>query len=177
MWLTIVLHSWSYVCPARTLSLGRSVAHNGYPSNESARRCVAFAAICSPVRYVERIRDVSTDKCLVSLFSQMSLVRKYTRPFCFGMPVHALTAAMKCDMNVVAMDMIHTRTTYGLMMKFFLKLWRWLLRHEYLQSAFSTFILKKTNLKAYVYHWILGKGKGKVHPCTDTEALYRPYDP
>ena len=22
-----------------------------------------------------------------------------------------------------------------------------------------------------------GKGKGKVHPCTGTEALYRPYGP
>jgi hypothetical protein len=22
-----------------------------------------------------------------------------------------------------------------------------------------------------------GKGKGKVHSCTSTEALYRPYDP
>ena len=22
-----------------------------------------------------------------------------------------------------------------------------------------------------------GKGKVKLHPCTDTEALYRPYDP
>jgi hypothetical protein len=22
-----------------------------------------------------------------------------------------------------------------------------------------------------------GKGKGKVHPCTGSEALYRPYDP
>ena len=24
---------------------------------------------------------------------------------------------------------------------------------------------------------VKGKGKGKVHPCTDTEALYRPYGP
>ena len=23
----------------------------------------------------------------------------------------------------------------------------------------------------------IGKGKGKVHPCTGTEALYRPYGP
>jgi hypothetical protein len=26
-------------------------------------------------------------------------------------------------------------------------------------------------------HWNLGKGKGKVHLCTGTEALYRPYGP
>jgi hypothetical protein len=24
---------------------------------------------------------------------------------------------------------------------------------------------------------VTGKGKSKVHPCTDTEALYRPYGP
>jgi hypothetical protein len=119
MWLTIVLHICSYICPARTLSLGRSVAHNRYPNNESARRCVAFAAICSPVRYVERIRDVSTGKCLVSLFSQMSLVLKQTSPSCFGMRVHALTADVKCDMNFIATDTIHTYAAYGLTMKCF----------------------------------------------------------
>ena len=26
-------------------------------------------------------------------------------------------------------------------------------------------------------HHVLLKGKGKVHPCTGTEALYRPYGP
>ena len=31
--------------------------------------------------------------------------------------------------------------------------------------------------QCYVYTYINGKGKGKVHPCTGTEALYRPYDP
>jgi hypothetical protein len=28
-----------------------------------------------------------------------------------------------------------------------------------------------------VYYNVGVKGKGKVHPCTDTEALYRPYFP
>lgn len=27
------------------------------------------------------------------------------------------------------------------------------------------------------FYKILHKGKGEVHPCTDTQALYRPYDP
>jgi len=26
-------------------------------------------------------------------------------------------------------------------------------------------------------NYVQGKGKGKVHPCTGTKALYRPYSP
>jgi len=30
---------------------------------------------------------------------------------------------------------------------------------------------------AYLWSEGKGKGKGKMHPCTGTEALYRPYGP
>ena len=33
------------------------------------------------------------------------------------------------------------------------------------------------NTFRYPYTKAVGKGKGKMHPCTGTEALYRPYGP
>ena len=38
-------------------------------------------------------------------------------------------------------------------------------------------ILKKKNTEEQNQGSIKGKGKGKVHPCTGTGALYRPYGP
>jgi len=35
----------------------------------------------------------------------------------------------------------------------------------------------KQNLQKHNPQRIHGKSKGKVHPCTGTEALYRPYGP
>ena len=48
------------------------------------------------------------------------------------------------------------------------KLIRW---RENLQRNFNTYNIVR-------YHTLVkGKGKGKVHPCTGTEALYRQYGP
>jgi hypothetical protein len=45
-------------------------------------------------------------------------------------------------------------------------------------TTFVRNISHAQNKKSRYYHkgtYLKGKGKGKVHPCTGTEALYRPY--
>jgi len=45
---------------------------------------------------------------------------------------------------------------------------------EWNKLSNSRLLIIDTSTKFHLY---LSKGKGKVHPCTGTEALYRPYGP
>ena len=48
---------------------------------------------------------------------------------------------------------------------------------SFLATAFRKSLYFKIRIQQSLLHIFVIKSKGKVHPCTGTEALYRPYGP
>ena len=56
--------------------------------------------------------------------------------------------------------------------------WKWVVTKQILENWWWQFHASDSCfMMQWQYFDMKGKGKGKVHPCTGTEALYRPYGP
>jgi len=81
-----------------------------------------------------------------------------------------------CNSLATKANLIPSRNIHVLL---FIKDWYVdICRHKYLHHATVEMVFFL--IHDFGPHLVLkqtGKGKGKVHPCTGTEALYRPYSP